>query len=247
MSDLETKINEKENLIRQIFYGVNSKDNGPLPWCKIQNNSYDKLLNIFEINSFDEFKERLLETLNKIKSTDKRQEVSKYITRRLLVYNFSQVDEMLFQKYGAEPNPIKKSKDWDFIAHGIKFDLKCSRVFKDESELISKIIANKADYIDFHSLGERMYTDQSGYTKKNGRFSLNNRLFLLHVSKNDSKNIDGDDRVRLMFDVKEKAIKHFMKLKYPSLHKLKIDGTEITFTFLVIYEDFDHKMHYYNA
>jgi len=249
MLDLESQINRCKEIIEKIFDGIISKDNGQLPWCEVQNEAYDSLLDVFQINTYDGLKKGLIKVINdnNLKGTEKAKEIAKYLTRRCLVVKFSQIDELLFQKYGASPNPISKAKGWDFISHNIKFDLKSSRVFKDDFILKQKIIKNEVTYEDFQTLGENMYKRQSGFKNKKGRYSINNRLFLIHVSNNDTKNVSGEDRLRLMFNIKELAIKYFMDLDELHLHKTTIDNIEAIFTFLVIYEDEEGNVRFYNA
>jgi hypothetical protein len=164
----------------------------PLNWGKVQNDSMDKLVNLFNYNTFGSLE-------NKIKNMPIN--IQNYFRRRWFLYKCSQVDEYLFyQNNNVKKNPKLKDQSWDIsINNSIHFDIKSTVVPKSlRSNFIVNDI-NEKKIIDFY------YKNQS----KGVRYKVQNRLFIVHHSyKNNERNI----YLRCHWKLKEIAYLKFINL-----------------------------------
>lgn len=249
MLDLKEENKNDIEIINEIIDYCKKNNKPIINWGMVQNVFYDRLLNIFKIKDYVDFFSKMQNALNKTDSEKEKEKREQYFIKRCLTKKFSDIDERIFQHYGAIPNPVQRAKEWDFITHGIKFDLKSTRLFDDKTYLKDKIMSKSLTNEELEYLGKEFYTRQSGYKKKNGRFSINNRLFLVHISNMENDMMRPDDAVKLKFTDKAHAIKYFMSLDKISTHTYKDDssGEEALFTFLFFCEDENGNVTWYNA
>lgn len=157
-------------------------------WGAVQNNEMDFISNkIFLWESVAEMEKDI---------GDKNDKIKNYARRRWFVYKCALCDEYLFKKYGAQPNPNPKDKNWDFQINDVKFDHKGTKL---PNELTYEQLQN-----DPQSVINWLYENQS----KEQRYGEQNRLFIIHLSLIDRNR---DDLLRCPLPKKEQAIKSFVE------------------------------------
>lgn len=171
------------NELKEIRYKI------PLNWGKVQNNYSDQKLNIWQIESFEEF-EALAQKAN-LKNSE-----YDYCLRRWYLYKCSQVDEQIFCSMdGCKANPNSKCKKYDFEFFDnpqMRFDLKSTKLPKC--------------YNIFDKNYERFIVQYYYLTQSKGvRSGMQNRLFLVHHSYRGAR---ATDFLRSNWEIKQKAIKH---------------------------------------
>lgn len=141
----------------------------PLSWGRIQNNQYDAELenvcNIFEVMSLPELESFISQFDNAHKM---------YYKRRWYSVRLADCDEYLFYKHrNVEHNPNPFDKVWDIKINGMLcFDIKSTRIPVNSDFVFPSALKDTQRLIEWY------YDNQS-----NGvRYSMNNRLFLVHHS-----------------------------------------------------------------
>lgn len=162
----------------------------PLHWGAVQNDSFDKNINMFEINSY-ELLESAISHLDELKKN--------YFRRRWYIWSCSQCDEYLFTvNAGAEPNPNPKDKTYDVMfLNTLCFDVKGTVIPFSLSNDVEAVISDPNSMITF------FYTQQSRCVRN----CLQNRLFIVHHSFVDS---DREFYLRCAWETKRKLYKFFV-------------------------------------
>lgn len=137
----------------------------PLHWGSIQNNSTDDIIDMFQIDSFDEL-ENSLRNLS--------EEQKNYLRRRWYLWKCSQCDEYLFNvNENVEKNPNPYDKAYDVRINGnLDFDIKGTVIPRSMRNDVEAVIKNPRGMIDF------FYDKQS----IGRRYDIQNRLFIVHHS-----------------------------------------------------------------
>lgn len=165
----------------------------PAKWGRVQNDQDDDALkpfcDIYTVMSLQEL-ERHIAGFG-----PKRQQ---YYKRRWYSVRLADCDEYLFYRHpGVEHNPEQRSKEWDIQIYGnLLFDVKDSRI--------------PAGFTYPAVLGETQRLIKSYYDNQSDgvRFSMNNRLFLVHHSLcAPGRELD----VRCAWDVKRAAAARFIQ------------------------------------
>lgn len=145
----------------------------PLHWGKIQNDCFDKQLNIFNIHSFEELNLRT-------KSLD--QDIRNYFQRRWFLWKCAQCDEHIFcLNPNVTPNPEKKDQAYDIEFNGnaaLRFDVKSTVIPRQYRGSIETVLKNPQKLVNF------FYQAQS----KGVRDCIQNRIFILHHSYRNQAN-----------------------------------------------------------
>lgn len=143
--------------------------NIPLSWGKVQNDRYDNDLkdvcNIFEVTSLPELE-------GYITQFDNAHQL--YYKRRWYSVRLADCDEYLFYRHhNVEHNPNRFDKRWDIRINGMQyFDIKSTRIPVDSNFNFPDALQETQRLIEWY------YDNQS----KGVRYSMNNRLFLVHHS-----------------------------------------------------------------
>lgn len=137
----------------------------PLKWGAIQNNRYDRLLDMFSCTTFQSLENALASHEDAVKQ---------YFRRRWYMWQCAQCDEYLFcENGGVIHNPNPRDQSWDVDIRGInRFDIKGTVVPRDMRMDIDRLLDNPLDMIKFY------YDRQS----RGVRYCNQNRLFVVHHS-----------------------------------------------------------------
>jgi len=137
----------------------------PLGWGAVQNDDYDKLIRMFDYQSYDSIE-------NAISKFDDR--IKQYFRRRWYMWQCSRCDEYLFcLNKNVTHNPNKKDQGWDIKIDGkYQFDIKGTIVPREMRPSIDLVVNNPLPMIEFY------YERQS----KGVRHCFQNRLFVVHHS-----------------------------------------------------------------
>ena len=141
----------------------------PLRWGAVQNNAYDRQIDMFSISSYDEL-ETALQNVN-------NENVRDYFRRRWFLWQCSKCDEHIFCIDGeAVPHQNPRSKEYDIMFlndQTLKFDVKGTIIPKGFRDIPYKeLIENPQE------LANWMFGNQS----KGVRYDIQNRLFIVHHS-----------------------------------------------------------------
>lgn len=167
----------------------------PLTWGAVQNRRYDNMLkrvcNIFDVMSLPEL-EQYISCFS--------DNLQQYYKRRWYSVRLADCDEYLFYRHSnVEHNPDQFDKEWDIQINGnILFDVKSTRIPVDSDFTYPEVLEETQELIKWN------YEHQS----KGARFSMNNRLFLVHHSLcAPGRELD----VRCAWDVKGAAAARFIQ------------------------------------
>jgi hypothetical protein len=163
----------------------------PLRWGAIQNNNYDRLIDMFSCQSFE-----MLECA--IKNFD--EQIKQYFRRRWFMWQCAQCDEYLFcENDNVISNPNHKDQSWDVeINEQVKFDIKGTVIPYEMREKTEDLIRDPTAMIKFY------YDRQS----KGVRYCIQNRLFVVHHSFVEQKR---EFYLRCAWGVKRNAYNDFCK------------------------------------
>lgn len=192
-------------------------DKIPLKWGAIQNNIYDSRINMFSIFSYEELERQL--------SIIRDDNIKNYFRRRWFLWQCARCDEYLLCETGfGEPNPNKKSKEYDVKFLGsneLKFDVKGSLIPRNfRNQNINDLIKDPS------SLAQWMFANQSTGV----RFDIQNRLFIIHHS------LVQDERemyVRCEWQVKRNAYKQYVELLKSNKRFIYTNGVKADFIWLI--------------
>lgn len=139
----------------------------PLNWGCIQNDDYDKEIEMFQIHSFSELEAQIIHLNEKAKN---------YFRRRWFLWKCAQCDEHIFcRNVNTKPNPNAKDQAYDIEFNGnrnLRFDIKGTVIPKTFRNNIEAVVNNPAEIIKFY------YRKQSTGIRSN----IQNRLFIVHHS-----------------------------------------------------------------
>ena len=139
----------------------------PLQWGNIQNDSTDKLINMFQIHSIEVLEKQIANLSVNSKN---------YFRRRWFLWKCAQCDEYLFcLNTNVSHNPNTKDQDYDIEFNNntqLRFDIKGTVIPKDFRNEINTAIVDPTNMIRF------FYENQS----KGIRNNIQNRLFIIHHS-----------------------------------------------------------------
>jgi hypothetical protein len=166
--------------------------NIPLNWGHIQNNGYDRLVNMFDIDSYEALE---------IAIAPHNYQVKTYFRRRWYLWQCSRCDEYLFAiNDNVNPNPDQYDQSYDIEFNGnLRFDIKGTIIPRKMRHDIDDIINNPQPMVDF------FYEEQS----KGVRNAFQNRLFIVHHSFVDS---DREFYLRCAWESKEKIYSEYAKM-----------------------------------
>lgn len=172
MSDYERDNPTLEQIIEQLDECYDHFSSRIPFWCYVQNNSNDKATDdwIFHVWKFQEASEKILQEC----ASDS--DMKKYSYRRWFTVWVSKACEKIFVKYGCKPNPIEKSKDFDFIFPiGYIYDLKTTTIPKDFKSLTIDIRNKNISNENLIKIGKWFYENQS----QERRHGTQDRFFLI--------------------------------------------------------------------
>ncbi|HSN47508.1 MAG TPA: hypothetical protein VLR29_01990 [Flavobacterium sp.] len=139
----------------------------PLHWGAIQNDEMDCKIKMFQIKTFVDLENQILEL---------SEDDSNYFRRRWFLWKCAQCDEYLFcMNQNVTPNPNSKDQGYDIEFNGnpqLRFDLKGTVIPKKFRENIDAIIQDPTEMVRF------FYEKQS----RGVRDQIQNRLFIVHHS-----------------------------------------------------------------
>lgn len=139
----------------------------PLKWGNIQNNDWDSLLNLFEINDYETLEKRVFALDEPIKN---------YFRRRWFIWKCAQCDEHIFtENPNVKANPNTKAQDYDIEFNAnpeLQFDIKGTVIPSKFRNQILEILKEPKPLLDF------FYEQQSRGVRKH----IQNRLFIIHHS-----------------------------------------------------------------
>ena len=139
----------------------------PLKWGNIQNNDWDSLLNLFEINDYETLEKRVFALDEPIKN---------YFRRRWFIWKCAQCDEHIFtDNLNVSANLNSKAQDYDIEFNGnaeLRFDIKGTVIPSKFRNQIPEILSEPKPLVDF------FYEQQS----RGIRQHIQNRLFIIHHS-----------------------------------------------------------------
>ncbi len=191
--------------------------NIPLHWGAVQNNYYDRSINMFSIFSYEEL-ERQLSTID-----DER--IRRYFRRRWFLWQCSRCDEYLLCATGSgEPNPNKKDKAYDvkFLGNdNLKYDVKGTVIPSDfRSQNYQSLIEDPTE------LAKWMFAHQS----KGVRYDIQNRLFIIHHSLVQQER---EMYVRCAWESKRDAYSKYVDLLKNGKPYISVNGVRADFIWLV--------------
>lgn len=165
----------------------------PLRWGKIQNDTTDRLVDMFKIDSFAELN-RQIEGLD--------ENSKNYFLRRWFLWQCSRCDEHIFlMNSNVRANPNLKDQGYDIEFNGdvnLRFDIKGTVIPSQFRKSLSSIFKGPKELIDFY------YKEQSTGVRSN----FQNRLFVVHHSFISMEN---EMLLRCNWDVKKNAFKYYSK------------------------------------
>ena len=137
----------------------------PLGWGAVQNNSYDRLVDMFACPTFESLENALAPHDDAVK---------RYFRRRWYMWQCAQCDEFLFcENEGVVHNQNPRDQSWDIDIRGIKrFDIKGTVIPREMRNSIDRLVVNPLPMIQFY------YDRQS----RGVRYCNQNRLFIVHHS-----------------------------------------------------------------
>lgn len=139
----------------------------PIRWGKIQNDTTDSKIKMFQIHSFTDLENQLIAL---------PEETKNYFRRRWFLWKCAQCDEYIFNlNTSVKPNPNSKDQEYDIEfneSKTLRFDIKGTVIPKNFRNKIDGIIENPSDMVRF------FYENQS----KGIRSAIQNRLFIVHHS-----------------------------------------------------------------
>ena len=184
----------------------------PLKWGAVQNNQYDKLINMFSCHTFKTLEDNLAPYDEAIKQ---------YFRRRWYMWKCAQCDEYLFcENDGVISNPNVKDQSWDIEIRGInKFDIKGTVIPKEMRRSSDAIMVDPYLMIKF------FYDRQS----RGVRYCCQNRLFVVHHSSVESSR---EFYLRCAWDAKRIAYKDFC-VNFDSIRMFSYNGCAAAVIFIV--------------
>lgn len=159
------------------------------PWGSVQNNLYDSSIDMFEVSSFAELENKIVEL------SPKRQQ---YFRRRWFLWQCSRCDEYLFAlNPNVTLNPNAKDYKYDLVFNGqVVFDLKGTIIPRPLQGDVEGCLQNPQKLIDSY------YERQSTGTRNH----MQDRLFLVHHSYVDPKR---ELHLRCAWDFKRDLFRFF--------------------------------------
>lgn len=137
----------------------------PLHWGAVQNNRFDSIIDMFEIDTYEQL-EAAIHNLSP--------EIQNYFRRRWYLWKCADCDQYLFSlNPNVVPNPNPKDQNYDIMFDGkVRFDIKGTVIPRSFRSDTDSCIINPQEMIDFY------YDRQSSGV----RHSFQNRLFIVHHS-----------------------------------------------------------------
>lgn len=137
----------------------------PLHWGHIQNNGYDRLIDMFSCGTYREL-EAAISTLS--------DEIKSYFRRRWYLWQCAQCDEYLFcENTGVTHNPNPRDQSYDIDIFGrYRFDIKGTVIPREMRSNVESLLQDPSPMVQF------FYDRQS----RGVRYNNQNRLFIVHHS-----------------------------------------------------------------